>query len=74
MCPQELTASQNELPAPAIRQVGYGAIWHGQKSWSGVVIPACRIRLETAADNALYVCLMQEEGHLAWPSPIYVFR
>ncbi|MGD9616643.1 MAG: DUF3604 domain-containing protein [Alphaproteobacteria bacterium] len=33
-----------------------------------------RIRLKTEADNALYVCLTQEDGHLAWSSPIYVFR
>ncbi len=33
-----------------------------------------RVRLRTAGDNALYVCLTQEDGHLAWSSPIYVFR
>ena len=33
-----------------------------------------RVRLKTAGDNALYVCLTQEDGHLAWSSPIYVFR
>ena len=25
-------------------------------------------------DNAFYVCVTQEDGHLAWSSPIYVFR
>jgi hypothetical protein len=24
--------------------------------------------------NALFVCLTQEDGHLVWSSPIYVFR
>ncbi|HEX2152055.1 MAG TPA: DUF3604 domain-containing protein [Stellaceae bacterium] len=33
-----------------------------------------RIRLKTDGDNALYVCLTQQDGHLAWSSPIYVFR
>ncbi len=33
-----------------------------------------RVRLRTGGDNALYVCLTQEDGHLAWSSPIYVFR
>ncbi|HEX7983189.1 MAG TPA: exodeoxyribonuclease III, partial [Duganella sp.] len=27
-------------PADAIRDAGYGAIWHGQKSWNGVAILA----------------------------------
>ena len=33
-----------------------------------------RIALKAAGDNALYVCLTQEDGHLIWSSPIYVFR
>jgi hypothetical protein len=33
-----------------------------------------RIRLKAAGDNALYVRLTQEDGHLIWSSPIYVFR
>jgi hypothetical protein len=33
-----------------------------------------RIPLKAIGDNALYVCLTQEDGHLAWSSPIYVFR
>jgi hypothetical protein len=33
-----------------------------------------RIRLEDAGDNALYVCVTQEDGHLIWSSPIYLFR
>ena len=33
-----------------------------------------RIRLQDARDNALYVCVTQEDGHLIWSSPIYVFR
>jgi hypothetical protein len=31
------------------------------------------IDLVDAHDNALYVCLVQEDGNLAWSSPIYVF-
>ena len=33
-----------------------------------------RIPLRAAGDNALYVRLTQEDGHLIWSSPIYVFR
>jgi len=33
-----------------------------------------RIALTDDRDNALYVCLTQEDGHLIWSSPIYVFR
>ncbi len=32
------------------------------------------IDLADAHDNALYVCLVQEDGNLAWSSPVYVFR
>jgi hypothetical protein len=31
------------------------------------------IELTDARDNALYVCLVQEDGNLAWSSPIYIF-
>jgi uncharacterized protein DUF3604 len=33
-----------------------------------------RVPLKETGDNALYVCLTQEDGHLVWSSPIYVFR
>lgn len=33
-----------------------------------------RIRLRDTGDNAVYVCITQEDGHLIWSSPIYVFR
>jgi hypothetical protein len=33
-----------------------------------------RIPLAGGRDNALYVCLVQEDGHLVWSSPIYIFR
>ena len=33
-----------------------------------------RIPLKSSGDNAFYICLTQENGHLAWSSPIYVFR
>jgi len=33
-----------------------------------------RVALAEDRDNALYVCLTQEDGHLVWSSPIYVFR
>jgi exodeoxyribonuclease-3 len=40
VCLQELRAPQERFPEPAIRDVGYGAIWNGQKSWNGVAILA----------------------------------
>jgi exodeoxyribonuclease-3 len=40
VCLQELKAPQEKFPAEAIEKVGYGAIWHGQKSWNGVAILA----------------------------------
>lgn len=39
-CLQELKAPQDKFPEAAIRQAGYGVIWHGQKSWNGVAILA----------------------------------
>lgn len=40
VCLQELKAPQDKFPIGAIRDAGYGAIWHGQKSWNGVAILA----------------------------------
>src|SRR5215212_9943399 len=40
VCLQELKAPQEKFPAAAIRDAGYGAVWHGQKSWNGVAILA----------------------------------
>ena len=38
VCLQELKASHEKFPEKAIRNLGYDAIWHGQKSWNGVAI------------------------------------
>ena len=40
VCLQELKAPDEKFPAAAIRQAGYGVVWHGQKSWNGVAILA----------------------------------
>jgi exodeoxyribonuclease-3 len=40
VCLQELKAPQEKFPEAAIEAIGYGAIWHGQKSWNGVAILA----------------------------------
>jgi exodeoxyribonuclease-3 len=40
VCLQELKAPQDNFPEAAIREAGYGVIWHGQKSWNGVAILA----------------------------------
>jgi exodeoxyribonuclease-3 len=39
-CLQELKASDDKFPEPAMRQAGYRAVWHGQKGWNGVAILA----------------------------------
>src|SRR6476469_6367868 len=38
VCLQELKAPQEKFPEQAIRDAGYHAVWHGQKSWNGVAI------------------------------------
>ena len=38
VCLQELKAPQEKFPEQAIKDRGYHAIWHGQKSWNGVAI------------------------------------
>ena len=40
VCLQELKASDDKFPIAAIKNAGYGAVWHGQKSWNGVAILA----------------------------------
>jgi exodeoxyribonuclease III len=39
-CLQELKAPDEAFPILAIRSAGYGAVWHGQRSWNGVAILA----------------------------------
>ena len=43
-CLQELKCPDERFPKAALEMSGYGAIWHGQKSWNGVAILArgCR--------------------------------
>lgn len=40
VCLQELKTSDETFPADEIAKAGYGALWHGQKSWNGVAILA----------------------------------
>jgi len=46
VCLQELKAPQENFPEEAIKEAGYHAIWHGQKSWNGVAILSKNERLE----------------------------
>ena len=39
-CLQELKAPDDAFPEADLERLGYGAIWHGQKSWNGVAILA----------------------------------
>jgi len=38
VCLQELKCDDASFPESDIRALGYGAAWHGQKSWNGVAI------------------------------------
>jgi exodeoxyribonuclease-3 len=40
VCLQELKATDDEFPAAALQDAGYGAIWQGQRRWNGVAILA----------------------------------
>jgi exodeoxyribonuclease-3 len=35
ICLQEIEAAEAEFPAEAVRQVGYHAVWRGEKRWNG---------------------------------------
>jgi exodeoxyribonuclease-3 len=38
VCLQELKAEQGAFPAQALRNLGYDAVWAGERSWNGVAI------------------------------------
>jgi len=40
VCLQELKTPDDKFPEAAVLAAGYGAVWHGQKSWNGVAILA----------------------------------
>src|SRR5215217_4387894 len=40
VCLQELKSPDERFPVAELERAGYGAIWHGQKSWNGVAILA----------------------------------
>jgi exodeoxyribonuclease-3 len=40
VCLQELKTPDEKFPLEAIKKAGYGAVWHGQKSYNGVAILA----------------------------------
>jgi exodeoxyribonuclease III len=47
VCLQELKAADERFPEQAIADIGYQAIWRGQKSWNGVAILARSALVET---------------------------
>ena len=53
VCLQELKAPDDKFPAATLRAAGYGAVWHGQKSWNGVAILA-RVRHPTSSRAGCY--------------------
>ena len=40
VCLQELKATDRQVPATAIADAGYGAVWRGESAWNGVAILA----------------------------------
>ena len=38
VCLQELKVEQRGFPASTFRDLGYGAVWAGERSWNGVAI------------------------------------
>jgi len=40
VCLQELKAEQRAFPADTLRNLGYRAVWQGERSWNGVAILA----------------------------------
>ena len=38
VCLQELKSENHKFPEKALKEAGYNAVWHGQKSWNGVAI------------------------------------
>jgi exodeoxyribonuclease-3 len=40
VCLQELKAEQRSFPFRALRELGYDAVWQGERSWNGVAILA----------------------------------
>jgi exodeoxyribonuclease-3 len=40
VCLQELKSAQADFPAESLRNIGYEAVWCGQRSWNGVAILA----------------------------------
>jgi exodeoxyribonuclease-3 len=40
VCLQELKTTDAGFPAAEIREIGYGAVWRGQRTWNGVAILA----------------------------------
>jgi exodeoxyribonuclease-3 len=51
VCLQELKAPNERFPEEALKEAGYGAVWHGQKSWNGVAVLARGMKpVETRRD------------------------
>jgi len=46
VCLQELKAPQEKFPEEAVREAGYQAVWHGQKSWNGVAVLSKNITIK----------------------------
>jgi exodeoxyribonuclease-3 len=86
VCLQELKAPQENFPEQAIRDAGYHALWHGQKSWNGVAAPQ-EIRrvlpgdpedshsryIEATVDGITIGCLYLPNGNPA-PGPKFDYK
>jgi exodeoxyribonuclease-3 len=52
-CLQELKAPNEKFPEQAIKDAGYKAIWHGQKSWNGVAILSREYEIKEIGRNLM---------------------
>ena len=59
VCLQELKSAQADFPAESLQNIGYEAVWYGQRSWNGVAILARgQVPVLTRSDG-LYPCFLQ---------------
>ena len=77
-CLQELKSPQEKFPEQPIRDAGYYAIWHGQKSWNGVAILSRKDKIKEVRralpgdDEDSHTALLRNRCivHLAFITPL----
>ena len=51
VCLQGLKSPQERFPLQEINDIGYHAVWHGQKSWNGVAILSRYGEIQETTEN-----------------------